>query len=153
MSDKPVILISTGAWHPPECYHSLKASLEDSGYEVNIPRHPSMGEGTHGVTWVEDKDNLVRAAIPYFDDGREVVLVTHSYGGVPGGAATEGQGVREREERGEKGGFREIIFIVSFAIPVKGWDLLTTFGGKWPEWQNTGEIYTGVPPPPSPGST
>lgn len=144
MSDKPIILISTGAWHPPECYAQLRADLETHGYEVVIPQHPSMGADKQGVTWKADKEGLVGTAETYFEAEKEVVLVAHSYGGVPGGAATEGHGIGERRENGLKGGFREIIFVASFAIPVKGWDLLTTFGGTWPEWQTRGEKYTGV---------
>lgn len=144
MPEKPIILISTAAWHPPQCYAPLKTSLESRGYQVTIPQHPSLGPNSHGVPWTADRDSLVAAAMPYFEAGKEVVLVTHSYGGVPGGAATEGLGVEERAREGKKGGFREIVFIASFAIPFKGWDLLTTFGGRWPEWQSTGENYQGV---------
>ncbi|KAM0430872.1 hypothetical protein ACHAPT_005504 [Fusarium lateritium] len=142
VNDKPVFLVVTGAWHPPVCYDPLKNELNRLGYECAIPQMPSMGHGTHGVTWEADKAKVLETAAPYFDEGREVVLVGHSYGGIPATVATEGQGVHERAERGLKGGFRSIVFLAAFAVPVKGWDLLTTFGGAWPDWQDTQEAYT-----------
>lgn len=145
LDTKPVILVVTGAWHPPQCYKPLDEALAGLGYECVIPHLPSMGPGANGVTWEEDRDLIVQTATPYFEAGREVVLVAHSYGGVPAGAATKGQGVEERRKRGEKRGFKAIIFLAAFAIPVKGTDLLTTFGGVWPDWQDTHEPYTKVP--------
>ncbi|KAI8668043.1 AB hydrolase-1 domain-containing protein [Fusarium keratoplasticum] len=128
-NDKPVFLVVTGAWHPPVCYDSLKNELNRLGYECAIPQMPSMGYGTHGVTWEADKAKVLETAEPYFDEGREVVLVGHSYGGIPATVATEGQGVHERAERGLKGGFRSIVFLAAFAnkqstINEKGFQML-----------------------------
>lgn len=59
-------------------------------------------------------------------------------------AATQGLDIAARAKQGKLGGFRHVIFLAAFAIPVHGWDLLKTFGGKWPEWFTAGEPYTGV---------
>ncbi|KAL3295257.1 hypothetical protein RB213_005331 [Colletotrichum asianum] len=139
---EPVFLVVTGAWHPPACYEPLKTDLISLGYECIIPHMPSMGHGTNGVTWEADKAKIIEEATSYFDQGREVILVAHSYGGVPATVATEGQGTQERAARGLKGGFNSIIFVAAFAVPVRGWDLLTTFGGAWPDWHDTCESYT-----------
>lgn len=144
MSDKPVLLFVTGAWHPPKCYDGLKSALIDLGYECVIPKMPTIGADSHGVTWEADKAKIIETSEPYFAEGREVVLIAHSYGGIPATAATEGQGISDRAEKGLKGGFHSIIFMAAFAIPVKGWDLITTFGGAYPEWLETGEKYTKV---------
>ncbi|RSL85332.1 hypothetical protein CEP52_016177 [Fusarium oligoseptatum] len=142
MSDKPVLLFVTGAWHPPKCYEGLQSALIDLGYECVIPKMPTIGADSHGVTWEADKAKILETSEQYFAEGREVVLIAHSYGGIPATAATEGQGTSERAEKGLKGGFHSIIFIAAFAIPVKGWDLITTFGGAYPAWLETGEKYT-----------
>lgn len=144
MSQKPVLLFVTGAWHPPKCYDVLKTALVDSGYEVVIPKMPSVGPGSHGVTWEADKAKIIETAEPFFAQGQEVVLIAHSYGGIPATAATQGQEVHERAQAGLKGGFQSIIFLAAFAIPVKGWDLITTFGGSYPGWLQAGEKYTKV---------
>lgn len=143
---EPVFLVVTGAWHPPACYEPLKTDLISLGYECIIPHMPSMGYGTNGVTWEADKAKIIEEATSYFDQGREVILVAHSYGGVPATVATEGQGTQERAARGLKGGFNSIIFVAAFAVPVRGWDLLATFGGAWPDWQDNCESYAKVNP-------
>lgn len=39
---KPVIVIVHGAWHVPASYDKLTKGLEAAGYEVHVPRLPSM---------------------------------------------------------------------------------------------------------------
>ncbi|KAM0561362.1 hypothetical protein ACHAPJ_003242 [Fusarium lateritium] len=141
-NEKPVILIVTGAWHPPQCYEALKTELTALGYKCVIPLMPSMGHAARGVSWRDDKNKILGTAAPYFEEGRQVVLVGHSYGGIPSAASTQNEGVQERAARGLKGGFHSIIFLAAFAVPVRGWDLLTTLGGQWPEWQENQESYT-----------
>ncbi|KAF4947815.1 hypothetical protein FSARC_13877 [Fusarium sarcochroum] len=119
MSDKPVLLFVTGAWHPPKCYDGLKNAFTDLGYECVIPKLPTVGADSHGVTWEADKAKIVETAEPFFTEGREVVLVAHSYGGIPATAATQGQGTPERARVGLRGGFHSIIFLTAFAIPNK----------------------------------
>ncbi|EFX05244.1 hypothetical protein CMQ_3313 [Grosmannia clavigera kw1407] len=87
-----------------------------------------MGEDSRGVTWEADKERILRTAVPYFEAGKEIVVVAHSYGGIPSTVAVQNQEVAERSARGLKGGFRNIIFLAAFSIPVRGWDLITTFG-------------------------
>lgn len=58
--------------------------------------------------------------------------------------ATEGLEVSHRKKEGKAGGFRHIIYLAAFAIPVRGLDLLTVIGGKWPDWQIAGQPYTKV---------
>ncbi|RBR19738.1 hypothetical protein FVER53590_13746 [Fusarium verticillioides] len=142
MSDKPVLLFIHGAWHPPKCYDAIKSALTNLNYQCIIPKLPSVGPESHGVTWEADKAKIIETAEPFFSKGREVVLIAHSYGGIPATAATEGQGTQDRAKRGLKGGFHSIIFLAAFAIPVKGWDLITTFGGAYPPWLQAGEKYT-----------
>jgi pimeloyl-ACP methyl ester carboxylesterase len=144
MSDKPVLLFVTGAWHPPKCYDGLKSSLINLGYDCVVPKLPSVGPESHGVTWKADTAKILETAEQFFVQGREVVLIAHSYGGIPATAATQGQGVQERKIAGLKGGFHSIIFLAAFAIPVRGWDLITTFGGAYPPWLETSEKYTKV---------
>jgi len=58
--------------------------------------------------------------LPLLDDGKEVVVVGHSYGGLPAYLCTEGQSIAERTAAGKKGGVRSVVFLCAFAIPEKG---------------------------------
>lgn len=146
MASKPTVLIVHGAWHEPQpAYEPLKLQIESLGYECYMPKLPTAGgDEVRGVTWEADVQAILEVALPLFDQGKEVVLVAHSYGGVPSCIATRGLGVQERAAKGKSGGFRQIIFIAAFAIPAKGMDVLATFGGKWPGWADFAEPYTKV---------
>lgn len=141
-SDKPIILMVTGAWHRPFLYDRLKEQLNNLGYQFLCPELASMGDDKHGVTWHADVELICDLAEPLFDEGKEVVVIGHSYGGIPACAATQGLSVQERAAQGKRGGFRSVIFMAGFAIPKAGLDLLQTFGGSWTSWQNPAVSYT-----------
>jgi len=132
---KPTILLSHGAWHPPHLYQPLKDALAKRGYTLVMPALPSMGKDARGVGWDVDTKALLDAAEPLFAEGKEVVLVAHSYGGIPATVATRGNGVAERKGYG-LGGFKHIVFLAAFAIPVAGLSQLDMIPGKqFPPWQ------------------
>lgn len=145
-SQKPAIIIVHGAWSlPSPSYEPLKQLLEGAGYECYLPHlRTSGGEEVRGQTWEADVQVIHDTAKPLFDRGREVVIVAHSYGGIPGGAATAGNSVAERAREGKAGGFRQIIYVAAFAIPAAGTDLLATFGGQWPPWAEFAPAYSKV---------
>lgn len=145
-SQKPAIIIVHGAWSLPDpSYSPLKQQLEGLGYECYLPHlRTSGGDEVRGQTWKSDVEVILDTARPLFERGREVVIVAHSYGGIPGGAATAGNGVAERAREGKAGGFRQIIYVAAFAIPASGTDLLATFGGQWPPWAEFAPAYSKV---------
>lgn len=146
-SSKPAIIIVHGAWSlPSPSYEPLKQQLEGLGYECYLPHlRTSGGDGdVRGQTWEADVKVILDTAQPLFDRGREVVIVAHSYGGIPAGAATSGNGVADRAREGKPGGFRQIIYVAAFAIPAAGMDLLTVFGGQWPPWADFAPAYSKV---------
>lgn len=79
-----------------------------------------MGVDATGITWEADTKVLVEQAESFFAQGKEVIPVAHSYGGIPATVATRHNSVEERVERGLAGGFRRIIFVCAFAIPEAG---------------------------------
>ncbi|KAF2655183.1 hypothetical protein K491DRAFT_704801 [Lophiostoma macrostomum CBS 122681] len=66
------------------------------------------------------------------NEEKEVILVTHSYTGMPGGEALIGLDKKERERKGLKGGVIRLIFIMAFATP-EGFRP-TAGGAQFPEW-------------------
>ncbi|KAK6209465.1 hypothetical protein LQW54_006318 [Pestalotiopsis sp. IQ-011] len=139
---RPAFLVVCGGWHPPAAYDKLREQLEGRGLEYRCPPLPSMGPSAAGVTYHADVDAIRAAALPLFEQGREVVLVAHSAGGVPAVVATQGFETSQRAARGEKGGFKQIIFIAAVVIPIRGSDTLQTLGGSWQPGQGGAEPYT-----------
>ncbi|KAK7931177.1 hypothetical protein PG985_001889 [Apiospora marii] len=136
-SSKPIILMVHGAWHLPFMYNSLKQELNTLGYEFLCPKLKTVGAYSHGMTWEADKEVILDLVEPLFDQGREIIIVGHSYGGIPACAATDGNGVHERAAAGKKGGFRHIVYLAGFAIPQRGMSLRQTFGGEYAPWHDT----------------
>lgn len=68
------------------------------------------------------------------DEGKEIVIATHSYGGIPGCASTAGLSIEERAVQGMKGGFRAIIFMAAFTISKAGMTCAETFGQESAVW-------------------
>ncbi|KAI0126275.1 Alpha/beta hydrolase fold-1 [Xylariales sp. AK1849] len=108
---KPAILIVHGAFHPPACYDPLTTKLQAAGFEVVVPRLPSIGEGVFGVTLDEDVALVRQSATLLFESRKEVILVGHSYGGFLATVVAKDYSVEERAAKGQQGGFRGIVYL------------------------------------------
>lgn len=129
------ILLAHGAWHRPHHYQAFTKALASRGYNLIIPALPSVGEEATGISWSADTKALLELAEPLFSQGKELVLIAHSYGGVPASVATRSNSVEERAQRGLKGGFREIVFLCAFVMPAAGVSPESTLpGGQMPDW-------------------
>jgi len=142
MAQNPAILIVHGAFHPPELYEELKSKLEEAGYAVVIPRLATLGDSP-GKTWKDDVVVIHNAVLPLFEEGREVIIASHSYGGVPAAQAIENHGVDDRAREGKKGGFKAAVLIAAFCLP-KGLDLYEWSGKQYLHTASWAEPYTGV---------
>ncbi|KAI1472657.1 Alpha/beta hydrolase fold-1 [Daldinia caldariorum] len=137
---KPAVIIVSGAFHQPHHYDPLKAKLEADGYEVFIPLLRSCSSQA-GITWKDDVALIHEIVEPHMDNGKEFIIICHSYGGVPACAATNGFTVEERRNGGKKGGFRAILFMTALALPRAGLDVLQCFGGQYPSWTTHQPFY------------
>jgi len=136
---KPVILLVHGAWNGPDQYAKLTGPLREAGYEVLAPRLATIGDKAAGKTWKDDAALLRETVRPFFEDGREVVVVAHSYGGIPTAHAIEGYEVKE----GKAGGFKAAVYIAAFCLQ-KGVDLYTATGKNYLACMQKAEPYSGV---------
>lgn len=142
---KPVIILIHGAWHSPDTWAKVKARLEAAGFEVYTPRLPTaVGPEPSNHSWRADVAAVHDVVIPLFRQGREAVIVGHSYGGIVATVAVEGQSVAERESRGLRGGFGAIVYICAFALAQRGQCLALVLGGRYPEWIVAAEPFKNV---------
>jgi alpha-beta hydrolase superfamily lysophospholipase len=130
-SEKPVIAIVQGAWHRASHYKAFADSLTSKGFTVVQPDNVTAGnpEEIKGKTHLDDVEAIRKALQPSLDEGKRIVLICHSYGGIPGSAAVDGYQIHEREKKGLSGGILHVIFVTAFAFPVKGLSLLAAIGG------------------------
>ncbi|KAM0331399.1 hypothetical protein ACHAQA_003072 [Verticillium albo-atrum] len=137
-SVKPSILLVHGAWHQPSHYDLLTTALRESGYNVITPANVTAGsaEEVKGKTHLDDLE-VIRASIkPILDAGEEIVVLSHSYGGIPGSAVVEGNAIEDRAAQGLKGGIKAAIYVAAFAVPQRGLSVLDAVGGKYADHFN-----------------
>lgn len=135
MSTSPVILFTPGAWHGPWAFDAIRKDLEGRGLDTAAVTLATVGSGDVDAGVAQDTA-AVRAEIEKIvSKGREVVVVAHSYGGVPSSNAVEGLGVQDRKAKGVEGGVASVVYMTSFAIPA-GTSLMDGVGGVFPSWWN-----------------
>ena len=82
MSAKPAVVFVHGTGHSPECFEKVQSLLLQRAYIVRCPALPSCGPQLLGIA--DDAACVRDAVVSLADDRRAVVLVMHSYGGIPG---------------------------------------------------------------------
>ncbi|GAP93475.1 hypothetical protein SAMD00023353_13300020 [Rosellinia necatrix] len=113
---KPFFVLSTGSFAPPAFYDNLVDRLGENGYEMKVLHLPSVGraagEGrdTPPGTMYEDAALIAKEVEALADAGKEVILVAHSYGGMPATESTKGLSVQERLKQGKKGGLVRLAY-------------------------------------------
>ncbi|KAK2024225.1 alpha/beta-hydrolase [Colletotrichum zoysiae] len=116
-SEPPTILFVPGAWHKPWVFDLVRDDLAGRGYPTAAVALPSVGSTDVNAGLGQDA-NAVRAELQgLVDAGREVVVVAHSYGGIPVANAVEGLNYKDRVAQKKIGGVLMIIHMASFAIP------------------------------------
>ena len=135
-AEKPVVVLVHGAWHRPLHYIEFINGLRTKGFEVVTPVNATAGwdDSIVGKTHFDDAKIIQKAMDPYLDAGKKIVLVCHSYGGIPGTAAAEGNTFPERASKGQEGGIVSVVFIAAFALPQPGMSLWVGVGNRKPDW-------------------
>ncbi|KAF2179041.1 hypothetical protein K469DRAFT_674683 [Zopfia rhizophila CBS 207.26] len=112
----PTIAIIAGAATTAEHYGSLRPAFEAKGFPTACVDPPSITVEDATTVTVDHDINFVRDIVlaPLLGEGKDVVLLLHSYGGTYGAAAVNGLSKKERAEKGEKGGVLGLIYAASF---------------------------------------
>ncbi|ETI24703.1 hypothetical protein G647_04072 [Cladophialophora carrionii CBS 160.54] len=145
MSSKPVIVFVPGAWHTPDSFHLVTAELQAAEYETRGVDLASVGAQTPLKDFWPDVEAIQRVLKPLADEGRDIVLVVHSYGGVIGNQAVQGFVKSERENEGKKGGISHIYFCCAFALP-EGVSLMDALNNKPLPWFQINDAQDTVTP-------
>ena len=132
-SSNPTIVIIPGGWTGPEAYGPLCEVLNSKSYPTVCKKLPSLAPSTAADARAADitadakyiREELV---MPLLSQGKDVVLVMHSYGGMPGGAA-----VKSLTKREGKASVLGLIWMAAFMVP-EGMTMLDAFGGQLPPW-------------------
>ncbi|KAH8653237.1 Alpha/beta hydrolase fold-1 [Tricladium varicosporioides] len=126
----PTIVMVPGAWHTSKHFKIFSRSLEKLNFPSVSIQMPDLGSAHPNSITVTDDVNSIRSILLYLlSEGKEVILLSHSWGGGPAGTAVNGLSKVERQSRGEKGGVVGLIFIAAF-LARKGVIFKDALGGK-----------------------
>lgn len=110
MSEFPTLVFTPGAWHQPTCYNKvMKALKEQHGINCTSFSLPSTS-GNPRATFKNDLDAARTAIARETTQGRNVVLIAHSYGGMVANSAIKGFTVPQGE-----GSYGRIVGLVLIA--------------------------------------
>ena len=128
--ENPAIVISHAAWHPPPMYQSFVAKLKSASYEAIVPALPSCDSSDPAnATCTKDAEVVRKAIMPLLDEGKDVVVIAHSYGGIPAAGSVEGLSKIQRRREGKPGGVIGLVYMSAFVVP-ENVGILTMMGGK-----------------------
>jgi pimeloyl-ACP methyl ester carboxylesterase len=118
-AEKPTLVFVPGAWHPPSCYDIIIKILSSPPYSYPCVaiKTPTVGAEPPILTLQHDVDAIRAVTTVLADDGKEILLVMHSYGGLPGSQSCEELAKNERERQGKKGGVIALVYIAAFVFP------------------------------------
>jgi pimeloyl-ACP methyl ester carboxylesterase len=134
-TDKPVFVLAPGAWHTPDCFQTTQDELHAQGWETRAVTYPSVGAEPPNKGLFDDAA-AVRAEIQTLaDQGRQVIVVVHSYGGLVGAEAVKGLGYKQRKAEGKTGGVTLLVYLAAFVTP-RGASILKMLGGQPLPWMS-----------------
>lgn len=119
-SSKPVIAIVPGSFSNASSYYALVDKIQGLGYEAfvnNLPsasRHPPEEPAS-----LQDDAGFFRSIFERLaDQGKDVVVVMHSYGGLVGSEAVKGVAKADRQASGKPGGVVKLVYVTATVLPV-----------------------------------
>ncbi|KAJ4287560.1 hypothetical protein N0V90_012263 [Kalmusia sp. IMI 367209] len=143
---KPTIVFAPGAWHTPDCFDITRKQLHQREWETEAVAYPSVGAEPPNKGLNDDVAVLRTTLERLADDGKEIVLVVHSYGGLVGQNALEGLGYKQRQAAGKKGGVIIFVYLAAFVVP-KGGTIQAMLGGQPLPWMKfNGDYVTAATP-------
>jgi hypothetical protein len=135
MTTKPEFIIVPGAWHSPEAFNSTTILLQNAGYIVHGISLPSVGTSPPLQSFDPDVSVIQDGINKLLSSGKNVVMVYHSYGGVPGSEAL-GEYIKTLESGEKKEGWgivRRLVYCCAFVLP-EGGSLMAALGFKPLPW-------------------
>ncbi|KAK7229918.1 hypothetical protein V2G26_002088 [Clonostachys chloroleuca] len=124
-STQPSVIVIPGAWHLASCLDPFIETLKAAGFPAEGLTLRSVGDADSGIS---DDEVLIRSRIESrIHAGEDVIVIAHSYAGLPMSAATAGLAKRSRASRGEKGGVLGVVYLAAF-VPLDGESVVGLLG-------------------------
>jgi hypothetical protein len=117
VTEKPTILLIPGAWHRGSTFEPVAKILREQGYEAEAITLPSVG-GPSSTTAYDDARHVQETYLTSLvAEGKEVIIVMHSYAGIPGTECVKGFARKDLAAQGKHGGVVGLVYIAAFLVP------------------------------------
>ena len=139
---KPTILLIPGAWFHPSTYDVFISHLQRLSFQTAYAPYPSLNPSHPAIAnAARDTETVLQESLLALieNEGKDVVIVMHSYGGVPGSSAARGLGKVQRLREGKKGGVVGLVYISGFVLP-GGASVADGQGGQLPAWVKENQV-------------
>ena len=131
---KPTVLIVPGGWHVPIHYDPLTNILSSHGFPCVALMLPTVGASPPGKDLYDDIAYISSQLEELVEKGgKEVIVIVHSYGGIPGTSAARPFVRKDRAQQGKKGGVIGVLYISSWGMP-KGKTTMEAVEGLNIDW-------------------
>lgn len=134
MEDTTLVIVP-GSFAPTKVYDVFVESLERHGVKAVVVATPSVGrkEDRPPANMSDDAEEIANVVSKLLDEGKRVVLMTHSYGGIPGTESIRKISKKARKEMGKEGGVEKILYLASMVLQ-PGTSNIEAFGGTLPDF-------------------
>ncbi|KIX01401.1 uncharacterized protein Z518_09127 [Rhinocladiella mackenziei CBS 650.93] len=140
MAPQPSIVIVPGSFSFASMYYGLVNKIQEHGYEVFVNNLPSASRNPpEEPASMNDDAVFFRGIIENLaNQGKDVLVMTHSYGGLVGTEAVKGVGKAERQAKGHDGGVVRLVYLTS-SVLAEGASTKTERGDPPPELVEMGK--------------
>lgn len=136
---KPSILLVPGSFTPGHVYENVLEKVAAVGYDIRALQMPSVRleaespSARKPPSMYDDAAFIASQAAALADDGKDVLIVAHSYGGVPATESVKGLAKDTRQKLGKQGGVVRLAYMTALvpALGSSASDVLDT--GERPE--------------------
>ena len=117
---KPTIVLIPGSFSIAAMYYPLQERLRAAGYEtyINALLSTARDAPQQPATLEDDADAFTKIIRPIVDQGKNLVVLAHSYGGMVASQLASELGEERRRINGQRGGIVRLIYLAAIVLPV-----------------------------------
>ncbi|TVY35758.1 Methylesterase, partial [Lachnellula subtilissima] len=130
---KPDFILVPGACHSSSCFAPTTALLEAEGYVVHGIELASVGGAAYVESFTPDVEIIAAKIHDVLSVGRDVVMVFHSYGGIPGSEALSSHLNPSASRSPGHGKIIHLFYLTAFVLPASS-SLVSASGTPGPSW-------------------
>jgi Alpha/beta hydrolase family len=122
MASKPEFVLVPGAWHSPEAFKPTSDILEKAGFTFHGVPLKSFGASPPLRSFDPDVEVIRDAVNRVLSSGKDIVIIYHSYGSVPGSEALLEyvKGLESGTKKEGWGKIQRLVFCCAFVLPEGG---------------------------------